>query len=227
MTSSLQQTFETLATSRNKAAVPTLIAAFGSDDRTIHDGAMVALLRRRNKAGHLAVLAKLEQLDPEQRELLLIGRGRMGGAFRDAVVSGEDKLFTNACELIECHTEFDLIPSLITVAEDKASAHADEASKVISRLIAHLSAMVRGPRDYSDRRDPSRMQQYVLESLIRSIERYNQHHRNDLVEAFVILSGASSSKLHTLIDAPHHVCFQAVLNSLMVQYLTRLSWLKL
>ncbi len=210
----LQITFETLTKSRNEAAVPTLVSTLGHDDRAIHSATMLALMKRRNKAGHLAVLRQWHRLPLDQRKLLQEGRSHINAALRDAVVSDDLQLFTNGCEVIEQFTEIDLVPALINVAENKNSPHADQATQVVSRLIERLSDMLRGPRDSQDRRDPTLMQRHVLESLERSVERFRQHKRSELIEAFVVVAGASSSLLQSLLDAPHHACFQTVLDTI-------------
>lgn len=208
----LQQTFETLAKSRNRAAVPTLIAALQSSDRAIHDGAIKAMLKRRSKAGHLAVLQRWHTLAPEQRELLKEGRGRINSALRDAVVSEDAQLFANGCEIIEQFTEIDLVSALITVAENQKSPHAEKATQIIIRLIDQLSDLLQGPRNYEDRRDPNVMKRNALESLERSVDRFRQHKRPQLVEAFVVLAGTSSGLLRSILETPHHACFSVVLN---------------
>ena len=163
-------------------------------------------------------------MSPDQRELLQEGRGRINGALRDAVVSDDSQLFANGCEVIEQFTEIDLTPTLINVAENQNSPHADQATQVVSRLVEKLSDMLRSPRDPEARdsearnhevhRDLTFMQQHVLESLERSVERFRQHKRPELIEAFVVLAGASSSLLKSILDAPHHACFQTVINTI-------------
>ena len=74
--------------------------------------------------------------------------------------------------------------------------------------------MVHSPRDYSDRRDPQAIQRFVLESLERCVERFRQHQRPELIEAFVILGDPSSPMLHTILEDPRHPCYVAVINTL-------------
>ena len=214
MTTGLATTFDSLVASRNSAANPVLLAALNNSDTSISDGALQAIVARRNKAGHLAVLERWHQLSAKQREFLQEGRGRMSGALRDAVLSEDDQLFANACELVEHFKEFDLVSTLVTLAENQKNKHAAHATELILRLVQQLSEMVHGARDYEDRRDPESLCRFVLESLERSVERYRTHKRTELIEAFVILGGPSSSVLRQILDEPHHPCYLTVINTL-------------
>ncbi len=214
MTTGLATTFERLVASRNNAANSVLLAALGSTDTAVHDGGLKAVIARRNKAGHLAVLSRWHQLSPEQREFLQEGRGRMSGALRDAVLSEDDQLFANASELVEEFKEFDLVSTLVTLAENQKSKHAEAATELVLRLVQQLSEMAHGPRDYQDRRDPESLCRFVLESLERSVERFRTHKRSELIEAFVTLGGPRSSLLRQILDEPHHPCYLTVINTL-------------
>jgi len=191
-----------------------LLAALESTDTAVYDGALKAVIARRNKTGHLAALQKWHQLSPEQREFLQEGRGRMSGALRDAVLSEDDQLFANACELVEEFKEFDLIATLVTLAENQKSQHAEAANDLVLRLVQQLSEMAHGPRDYQDRRDPESLCRFVLESLERSVERFRTHKRSELIEAFVTLGGSRSNLLQQILDEPHHPCYLTVINTL-------------
>jgi len=205
---------ELLSSSFNEAAVEVLIAALGQDDRALVDGAIVALMRRRSKQGHLAVIGKLHEFSTDQRQLLRSGRGHINGAIRDAIVSGDNQLFANACELVEQLSEIDLVPALIAVAENLKSPHADQATQVVRSLVQQLSNSLRSPSAEPLRRNPGLMRRHVLENLERCVERFRQHKRLELIEAFVILSGPNSNLLRTILRSPHHACFTPVLQTL-------------
>lgn len=214
MTTGLSITLEALAASRNDASNDALLEALNSTDAEVYDGALKAVVARRHKAGHLAVLGMWHRLSPKQRQYLQEGRGRMSGAIRDAVLSEEEQLFQNACEVVEHFKEFDLISTLVTLAENQKHVHAEAATELVLRLSQQLSEMVHGPRDYEDRRNPESLCRIVLESLERSVERFRTHKRSELIEAFVILGGPTSSVLRQILDEPHHPCYLTVINTL-------------
>ena len=214
MTTGLATTFESLIASRNDAATHALLAALESTDAMAYDGVLKSLIARRSKAGHLAVLQRWHNLSALQREFLQEGRGRMSGAMRDAVLTDDPQLFANACELVEQFSEFDLVPTLVTLAENQKSKHAQIATELVLRLVDRLSEMVHGPRDYNDRRDPESLRRFVLESLERSVERFRTHKRPELIEAFVVLGGPSCGALREILEDPRHVCYLTVIDAL-------------
>jgi len=214
LTTGLATTFEVLTASRNDATNLALLAALESSAPTVYDGTLQSLIARRNKAGHLAVLQRWHKLTALQREFLQEGRGRMSGAIRDAVLTDDDQLFANACELVEQFNEFDLVPTLVTLAENQKSKHAQLATELVLRLVDRLSEILHGPRDYQDRRDPESLRRLVLKSLESSVERFRTHNRPELIEAFVILGGPSSGVLRAILDDPHHPCYLIVISTL-------------
>ena len=214
MPSGLQITFNTLAASRNEASNAALLTALSTQDAEVYDQALKAAISRRSKAGHLKILAAWHILSPKQRQYLQEGRGRMSGALRDAVLSVDEQLFGNACEVAEHFCEFDLIPTLVTLAENQKHVHAEAATKLVLQLVERLSGLLYGKRDPNDRRDPSAMSRFVLESLERSVERFRDHNRAELVEAFVILGGPTSGKLREILEDIYHPCYTTVIGTL-------------
>lgn len=120
----------------------------------------------------------------------------------------------NACEVVELFKEFDLVATLVTLAENQKHVHAEAATELVLRLVQKLSEMVHGPRDYEDRRNPESLARFVLESLERSVERFRTHNRSELIEAFVILGGPTSNTLKQILDDPYHPCYLTVINTL-------------
>lgn len=214
MTTPLETTFDVLTTSRNDAAVPVLTSALENADGTIYEAALKALVSRRNRTGHTAVLSRWHLLSEPQRELVREGRGKMSAGLRDAILSEDDQVFRNACEVVEQFHEFDLVSTLVTLAENKGHKHASQANALVLRMVSLLSEMVHGHRDPNDRRDPNAIRRHILESLERSVERYREHHRADLIEAFVVLGGSASGLLRTIIEDPHHACYLTVVHTL-------------
>jgi hypothetical protein len=212
--SPLQTTFTVLAESRNEAAVGTLVAGLENPDETIFSGVLQALVARRSKSGHLEVVRRWHELSESDRKIVYEGRARLSSALRDAVLSDDGQLFTNTCDIVELFGEFDLTPTLVTLAEDQKNPHALGATKLVVRLIDRLAEMIHGPRDYNDRRDPELMRRFVMESLERSVERFRTHERSELIEAFVILGGVDNSLLNSIVDDPRHACYITVLHTL-------------
>ncbi len=214
MSKSLNTTFEILGSSRNEASLSVLLAALDSAQVEVFEGAIKTLVSRRSRAGHFAVVSRWHQLSEPQRDLVRQGRGKMSGGLRNALLAEDTQYFTDACEIIEEFGEFDLVATLVTLSENRNSMHSQSATEMVSRLVKQLSEMVHGKRESQDRRDPNAIRKFVMESLEHSVERFREHQREELIEAFVVLGGRSCELLRTIIEDPHHACYMTVVNTL-------------
>ena len=213
----LQRTIDALAKSHNEAATPTLIGAVESGDSNVFDGAISGLVARRSKTGHRVVLSRWPQLSATLKQLVIKRRGWMAAALRDALLSTDDQLFANARDVAEASGEFDLLPTLIMVSEQPQGPRSQAATQLTNRLVAQLSGLIAAAtakRDELGLQELEGVRRAVLESLERSVERVRQHQRTELIEAFVTLAGPYSGTLSSIMDAPHHPCFQSVVHVL-------------
>lgn len=210
----LEKTIAALAKSRNEAATPTLVAALDSDRREIFDGAVRAIVSRRSKVGHLAVLKLWPTLDAHERKWVDESQGRMGGALRDALLSDDDRLFASACEVAHESGEFDLAPTLIVLAEKPDGPRSQQAMRLVLEMVERLGALETAGEDAGYSRHPETIRRCVLESLERSVERFAEHRREKLIEAFVVLAGAESLALRLILESIHHPCHQIVVDTL-------------
>jgi HEAT repeat protein len=211
----LELTLDTLARSQNDAATPVLLAALESTDRRVFESAVIAGARRRGKKTHIAILERWHQLSPELRRAVeQKNDGRMGGALHDALLSPDDQMFFNACDVAKASGEFDLVPTLISVAEQADERRSGIATELVRGLIDRLmhSEEDGGEGGYS--RHPETIRRSVLESLERSIERFALHGRRALVEGFVELAGPDDLSLRTILDSPLHPCYQTISETL-------------
>ena len=198
----LQRTIDALARSHNEAATPTLVAALSTSSAEVFDGVVRALCARRNKIGHTAVLRYWDSLTPSQKLIVEKGRCRMGVALREALLDGDDRLFAAAYEFVEASGDYDLVPTLVMVAERSCGERADAAVALTLNLVDQLCRWLTADREPVLGRDPETIRYCVLESLERSVERYRQHRRAELLESFVVLASPDSSTLRHILDSP-------------------------
>lgn len=213
MRAAFYRTLDTLAQSSNRAAAATLIEAIDAPEREVVDGVIATLARRREKEGHLALLAKWHELDEEQRQLASPGRGRMGNALRDALLS-TGQLFENACAVAEAFFEYDQIPTLITIAEQPHGERTARALTLIDRLVDELTRRLHTTAGQPRQVECEPIRRQVLDSLERSAVRFRNHQQRKLIDAFVALAGASCETLRTILSDPMHACFRAVVRTL-------------
>ncbi len=210
----LQKSFDALAKSHNEAATPTLMAALSVGSGPVFDGALAALCTRRNKAGHLAVLRYWPAMSAAQKQVVEKGRPRMGGALREALLEGDDQLFAAARDFVEASGDFDLIPTLVMVAEQPHNERSRVAIDLTMNLVDQLCTWIAEHREPVIGRDPETIRYCVLESLERSVERFREHQRAELLEAFVVLAGPHSTSLVSILDNPLHPCYKSVVHTL-------------
>jgi hypothetical protein len=210
------RTLDALARSRNDAATAVLTTALDSSDRSVFEGAVLALVRRPNKAGHLAVLKRWHELTPELRSAVDQSEGRMGGALHDALLGNDDQLFANACQVAHESGEFDLAPTLIMVAEQNKPARSDTATSLVVGMVEQLAHAPLATEFGGYSRHPETIRKGVLESLERSIERFVLHGRRELVEAFVVLAGPESPSLRVILESTGHPCYAPVMDVLQL-----------
>jgi HEAT repeat protein len=138
----------------------------------------------------------------------------MGGALRDALLAKDDQLFANACEVAHESGEFDLAPTLITIAERAQGPRSRLATRLVVEMVERIGRLETGAEATGYSRHPETIRRCVLESLERSVERFENHGRKELTEAFVVLAGADSQSLRAILDLQHHACYQTVVNML-------------
>ena len=219
MAASLQRTIDVLSKSRNEAASPALVAAFAASEGPVFEGIASALATRRSKTGHTALLQRWHELSATQKRIAEKNRSRMGAALRDALLSENEQLFANAHEVAEATGDLELVPTLIMVAEQAHSPRAPIAMKLAMRLVDQLCQMLedaKARQSAGDQQDLETARRCVLESLERSVERFRQHNRAELIEAFAVLAGPHSGTLRSIMEAPHHPCFHSVIHTLTV-----------
>ena len=212
--SHLDKTFAVLAKSRNDAATSLLVAALEATNHAVFLGAIRALVARRSTVGHSAALAKWHLLSADERQAFLPGKGRLGGALREFFLAPDHQHFLAACQAAQLLGEFEVLPTLLTLAEHADPQRSDAAVAVALALVAQLETMTHADREVRDRQNTDLIRGSVLECLERSIERFRQHNRRELVEAFISLAGPDNKSLRAMLDGPHHPCFAAAVEVL-------------
>lgn len=214
MADGLQTTLELLATSKNEAASAVLIAALDAPQSELREAALRALLRRRSQAGQREVLRRLTAQNTRWREILGEKPGKLSGALRDGLLGSDPQLFEHARQAVVWFREYDLLPALLTTAESGATAQADAAAETMLKLIDALYEELSQPRDYSNRRDPQRVREYILASLEQSTLRFTTHRRKEVLEGFLLLVNRDNATLKRILHDPKHACYLTVIDLL-------------
>ena len=155
-------------------------------------------------------------MSPRWKTVLSQQHGRITGTLRDAVLGRDAATCRNGCQAAVWFREYDLIPTLLTVLQDANSPHADLAAETLLELLEHLYDELAGTRDRSDRRDPQMIRRFVVGALEPAVQRFGQHKRREVIEAFLLLVGRDNVTLKQILQSPHHPALAA-----MVETLTR------
>ncbi|HEX3656018.1 MAG TPA: HEAT repeat domain-containing protein [Pirellulales bacterium] len=218
MNRGLATTLDVLAKTTNEAAVEVLIPALDSPRREIQEAALQAILTRRNVAGQREIIRRLHTVDEHWKTIISDNRGRMSQALRDAVLDSDPQLVHNANQAILWFQEYDLIPTLVTAAEDESNPHAQLAAETLLSLCEQLYEELASPRDYHLRRDPQLVRRNVILGLEESTKHFARHKRQEIVESFLLLAGRENATLVQLLLDPLSASYVP-----LIQHLTHSS----
>src|SRR5688572_3164833 len=154
MAAGLAKTIEVLTSTGNEAAVEVLLPALDSIHPAIQEAALKALMDRWSAAGQREIVRRWNTFDERLKAIVAERPGRIHDALREAVLGSDANLFANACDALLWAKEYDLLPALITAAEDRTNPFGDQASQTLLALADLLYEEVASPRDYRVRRDP-------------------------------------------------------------------------
>lgn len=212
--SGLNTTLDVLAQTKNEAAVPVLLAALDAPHLNVQAGAIHALLKRRGSAGPRALIKRWHRLSERWKNAASEKVGRITGAIRDAILSGDEQLVKNGCDAVLWISEYDLLPTLVNAALDRSNPYCDLASETVVSLCESLCEALASPRDYRNRRDPQSARRNAVGALERVADHYEQHKNKLLLEAFVMLVNRENSVLRRVLQHPHDPAYTTIMRLL-------------
>jgi HEAT repeat protein len=205
-------TFEVLAKSRNRAAVPLLakaLRAASADDRAL---AIRCLASRPDSASHHLLIREFDRLATEPRLVVrsayLAMPNRLAATLKQVVIHAQAELCENACQMIVLCRDFELFPALVQAAEhrqDLSSSGIGEAIRQLARML--YEELANQPADAENAgRDPAFARRNILVALERSLTRFASHGRRELLEAFLLLAPRGDPTLAKMLRDPRHPC---------------------
>ena len=210
----LDTTLRLLRQTENDAAVPVLLAGLDARDPGVQQESLRALLERRSVAGQREIVRRLHRLPAQWKPLLEERRSRLESALRDALLGGEEQARHNAYYAVVWLRQYDLLPVLLTLLESPQCPEPERVGQTLLHLAMRLDGDLHGMRNYKDRRDPTRLRHFVLAALEKSVQRWPQHHRDEVIESFLILAPRDHVLLKRILSDPFHPCYLKVLEFL-------------
>ncbi len=204
MSDGLAITFQILAKTPNEAAARALENALASPHGQIRRRALRTLLLRRGTAGHREVLERLDRMDPMEREIVAEFAGRMCTALRRALVGENPHLRRVACRAAVEFCDYDLVPTLVNALEDPSGPNPDLLGKALLELVALLCRQLADDDSEPGLADAHRARTLVLDTLERSLARFANHNRPEVVRAFALLARRDSAVLRQILRSRSH-----------------------
>lgn len=211
----LELTLSVLASTKNEAAVASLLPALDSSHPVIQEGALRALLDRRSPTGQREILRRLHEHSQRWRPIIDERRGRMSHALRDGLLSTDAQMCVNACDAILWFREYDLAGALVTACEDETNPNANLAARTLLALADLLYEELAAPQDFSHRRDPQIVRRNFTGVLENSVHRFSRHKRSEVISAFLVLAGRDNSTLKQILQDPRHPAYLSLLDELL------------
>jgi HEAT repeat protein len=203
----LAATFDVLAKTGNTTAVRVLLPALDYVNPTIQDGALEALLKRHDAAGHREILARISNLPHRWKKIIQKHSDRLTGALRTVLVDTDESLCLNACRTALMFQDYNVIPALLAATEIGSQAKSDMAAETLLQLTLQLHADIERYNGQEQDNDPEWSRRHVLASLETSVQRFGHHKRREVMEAFLLLADRENKVLNLVLHNPHHVCF--------------------
>jgi hypothetical protein len=211
-TTGINRTGRVLATTRNRAVLPVLLAGLQATRAEIRAATIRALFRRHESECHTQLIQHFHTLSDHDQAVARDAHRTMphhaAPALKAAVLRGDAALCQNACRLIALAGDADLFAVLVKAAEDKKHHHREVIGKTILELatqVRHELALWSGG-DRSGPHDPSFKRHQLLVSLEQSISHYAKHHRREILDAFLLLAPIENRTWQRILHDPHHPC---------------------
>ncbi|TWU49682.1 hypothetical protein [Rubripirellula reticaptiva] len=189
----LSPTFQTLATTRNEAAVDVLMATLDDSNKKLRSQAINALLIRTGQRAPQMLLARWNKLLEEDLKQLRAQPTWMRDVIIAALKSGGEGIETSI-EAARSLGLTDAVQELVFLAEVSASREIrSKAGLAVLSLVAPIGRAARQDRSQPTVRGP------ILARLADSVRRFSMHRNATMVEAFLMASSWGDGDLRAMI----------------------------
>lgn len=219
MRGGLQKTERVLAETRNKAVLPMLATALRSGDADVRAAGIRATMRRRDIESHTQLLRHYDRFDDaDQRALRGIFHAmyhHAAPALKAAITKGDAAICQNACRLIESCRAYEMSAMLVKALDEPRQHRAEPIAATIRHLARALhDEMTSWAQGDRSRTDPTFARHQVLATCERSLAGCKTDPRQELVDAFLLLSPNDNWALLNIMRAVTHPCHAAIAKTL-------------
>ncbi|MEM8864427.1 MAG: HEAT repeat domain-containing protein [Planctomycetota bacterium] len=218
----LQRTLRVLAATPNGAATPVLAKALTSTQPSVRVGAAKAIAARSDVESHHELLLALPDCEADVREALQDEQiaTRLRKAAIAAITGPEETLCQRTCRYAIESDDFRLLPPIVDKTVDPRHASVDSLAAAALQMARSLSARIEAKQTGEDQSnfDPAFARQGALQSLNRAIDRYGEHQRLEIVDAFLALTTYNNTTLRRILKDTSHAARPPVLEALQTSH---------
>lgn len=208
MPSAVVATLETLANSRNLAAIPVLEAGLECPHESIRLGAIRALCRHDSAAAKRALLSRLHRFSAEGQSVFRQDVRKMVDVLVEASESDEFQLFENACRAALWLMEVDFAGAL--AGQLTPDARGVLAAETLWGLAELAGAVASGKLEDPRRRSGARLTAKVSSAVETAMQTMREHGHAVVLRAYLRFARRDSRTLLSVLRDPSHPCFELV-----------------
>ncbi len=199
-----QRTLLALARTANHSAADVLIAAIDGTSQVVRRKAIAAFARRTDEVSQRKFLTAFQQFSTDEIQALGDVTKHLRPTLRRALADHNIESTQAACHVIFSCRAFDEFPALVTAAIDPHHPGADAVAATTLELALALHEQIVEYRRAPAGRDPSFARRWALTALSRAVDRFREHRRVELLEAFLLITTPGNHRLtHLLTDQTH------------------------
>ena len=207
--SGFQLTLSTLARIPNHSAGEVLLQGIDGISPEVRNGTIAALSRRRDEFSQRLMLNAIPQFSRQELDALEDLPRKLQTTLRKMIAEQNTDSAWTACHFILSHRAFDEFPAIVTAACDSSHPGADMMASTALELAQAMHKQIMQYRRSPSGRDPSFARRWALAALAKAVDRFHEHHRIELLEAFLLITTPGNHTLSQLLVKGGHPAHEA------------------
>jgi HEAT repeat protein len=208
-------TFDYLATTDNEAATAVLLSSLEHRERTVAEGTVNALLRRKSQPGLDALVRKWHLLGDRLKALPADRPGVLTPSLKVAFLSSDEQLIRNAADAAVTTADYDLATLFAQSVTDPSPLRRRVAAESVLRLAEMLYDELHSSTPGRVRHDPQCIREFIVGSLESPVTRFSQHHSRETLEAFLLLAPRECATLRHLLQDSQEAAHEPLCDQLL------------
>lgn len=205
-----QRTLSHLATTPNGSAAEVLIEGIQGPSPQVRNGSLAALARRSDEHSQQRLLDIFSELSSAEIQALENAPRNLRKTLRKVLADHESDSAEAACHFILACRAFDEFPALVAAATDPEHPGGDAMACTAQKLAQTLHDEILAYRRAPSGRDPSFARRWATTALTRAVERFDDHRRIELLDAFLLITTPGNHALTQLLTDETHPAHESL-----------------